>query len=92
MSPVPPYKTPTDVVALTNPLLAWSGPLREPASVSAPVEPKEEVAVAPKRAEENAPRFAKKELVEVAFVSVAFVVMRPPLKLRSVVVAFDGKR
>ena len=78
-------------VAPTIPLRASSGPLRL-VSVRTPADENDDVAVAPKRAVENAPRFAKKELVEVAFVSVAFVVMRPPLKLRSVVVAFDGKR
>jgi hypothetical protein len=30
VSPVPPYKTPMEVVADTTPLFAWSGPLRVP--------------------------------------------------------------
>jgi hypothetical protein len=30
VSPVPPYMTPTEVVAETMPLFAWSGPLSEP--------------------------------------------------------------
>src|SRR3989344_5500839 len=50
MIPVPPYNTPTLVVAPTTPLRASSGPLREPARVSTPAELKEEVAVAPNTA------------------------------------------
>jgi hypothetical protein len=36
VDPVPPYRTPIDVVALTTPLFACSGPLREPPSVRVP--------------------------------------------------------
>ncbi len=51
VNPVPPYNTPTDVVAETTPLFACSGPLGEPARVSAPALLNDDVAVPPKYAE-----------------------------------------
>ena len=50
VKPVPPYTTPTDVVADTRPLFACRGPFRLPERVSAPVVEKLEVAVDPKYA------------------------------------------
>ena len=47
VAPVPPYRMPMDVVAPTTPLFAWSGPFRDPASVSTPAVEKLEVAEDP---------------------------------------------
>ena len=46
----PPLKFMREVVAETSPLFAWSGPFNAPASVSAPVDEKDEVADPPKNA------------------------------------------